>query len=99
MASVSFRNIKKSFGKTDIIHGISFDIRDGEFVVLVGPSGCGKTSLLRLIGGLDLPATLRAGRPVSTPSIRYKLLGLIMRSVPRWVMRAANVGLSGTRRK
>ncbi|NCW39341.1 MAG: TOBE domain-containing protein [Betaproteobacteria bacterium] len=38
MASVSFHNIKKSFGKTDIIHGISFDIRDGEFVVLVGPS-------------------------------------------------------------
>lgn len=41
----------------------------------------------------------RAGRPVSTPSIRYKSLGIIMRSVPRWVMRAANVGLSGQRRK
>jgi multiple sugar transport system ATP-binding protein len=53
MASVSFRNIKKSFGKTDIIHGISFDIRDGEFVVLVGPSGCGKSTLLRMLAGLE----------------------------------------------
>ena len=53
MASVSFHNNKKSFGKTDIIHGISFDIRDGEFVVLVGPSGCGKSTLLRMLAGLE----------------------------------------------
>jgi len=53
MATVSFQNIKKSFGKTDIIHGISFDIRDGEFVVLVGPSGCGKSTLLRMLAGLE----------------------------------------------
>ena len=53
MATVSFKNIKKSFGKTDIIHGISFDISDGEFVVLVGPSGCGKSTLLRMLAGLE----------------------------------------------
>ena len=53
MASVSFRQIKKSFGKVDIIHGISFDIQDGEFVVLVGPSGCGKSTLLRMLAGLE----------------------------------------------
>lgn len=53
MASVSFRNIEKSFGKTKIIHGISFDIHDGEFVVLVGPSGCGKSTLLRMLAGLE----------------------------------------------
>ena len=53
MATVSFRNIEKSFGKTKIIHGISFDIRDGEFVVLVGPSGCGKSTLLRMLAGLE----------------------------------------------
>lgn len=53
MASVSFRQIKKSFGKVDIIHGISFDIHDGEFVVLVGPSGCGKSTLLRMLAGLE----------------------------------------------
>ena len=53
MASVSFRKIEKSFGKTKIIHGISFDIADGEFVVLVGPSGCGKSTLLRMLAGLE----------------------------------------------
>ncbi len=53
MAAVSFRNIEKSFGKTKIIHGISFDISDGEFVVLVGPSGCGKSTLLRMLAGLE----------------------------------------------
>ena len=53
MASVSFRKIEKSFGKIKIIHGISFDISDGEFVVLVGPSGCGKSTLLRMLAGLE----------------------------------------------
>jgi multiple sugar transport system ATP-binding protein len=53
MASVSFREIKKSFGKIEVIHGIGFDIADGEFVVLVGPSGCGKSTLLRMLAGLE----------------------------------------------
>ncbi|HET7525656.1 MAG TPA: ATP-binding cassette domain-containing protein, partial [Burkholderiaceae bacterium] len=53
MASVSFRDIRKSFGKSEVIHGIGFDIADGEFVVLVGPSGCGKSTLLRMLAGLE----------------------------------------------
>jgi len=53
MASVSFRQIQKSFQKAKVIHGISFDIADGEFVVLVGPSGCGKSTLLRMLAGLE----------------------------------------------
>ena len=53
MASVSFSNIKKSFGKIEVIHGIGFQIQDGEFVVLVGPSGCGKSTLLRMLAGLE----------------------------------------------
>ena len=53
MASVTFRNIKKSFGRTDILKGLGFEISDGEFVVLVGPSGCGKSTLLRMLAGLE----------------------------------------------
>ena len=53
MASVSFSNIEKNFGKVKVIHGISFEITDGEFVVLVGPSGCGKSTLLRMLAGLE----------------------------------------------
>src|SRR5688572_19312493 len=53
MASVSFRDVKKDFGKTKVLHGISLDITDGEFMVLVGPSGCGKSTLLRMLAGLE----------------------------------------------
>ena len=53
MASVSFRKIEKAYGKVKVIHGIGFDITDGEFVVLVGPSGCGKSTLLRMLAGLE----------------------------------------------
>ena len=53
MASVTFRDIQKAFGKAKVIHGIGFDIADGEFMVLVGPSGCGKSTLLRMLAGLE----------------------------------------------
>ena len=44
---------RRRFGTTKVIHGIGFDIADGEFVVLVGPSGCGKSTLLRMLAGLE----------------------------------------------
>src|SRR6187200_3052891 len=53
MASVAIRDVRKSFGSTAVIHGVSVNINDGEFVVLVGPSGCGKSTLLRMIAGLE----------------------------------------------
>src|SRR5688572_17031781 len=53
MASVGIREVRKSFGSTEILHGVSIDINDGEFVTLVGPSGCGKSTLLRMIAGLE----------------------------------------------
>ena len=53
MASVAIRDVYKSFGSTQILHGVSVDIDDGEFVTLVGPSGCGKSTLLRMIAGLE----------------------------------------------
>jgi multiple sugar transport system ATP-binding protein len=53
MASVTFQNIQKNYGRVKVIHGIGFTIADGEFVVLVGPSGCGKSTLLRMLAGLE----------------------------------------------
>ncbi len=53
MASVQIRNVEKYFGGTHVIRGVSVDIADGEFAVLVGPSGCGKSTLLRMIAGLE----------------------------------------------
>jgi multiple sugar transport system ATP-binding protein len=53
MASVSLRNVTKSFGALEVLHPLSLEIAHGEFVVLVGPSGCGKSTLLRMIAGLE----------------------------------------------
>ena len=54
MANVSLNNVYKSFGKTEVIHGVSCDIKDGEFIVILGPSGCGKSTVLRMIAGLEV---------------------------------------------
>jgi multiple sugar transport system ATP-binding protein len=53
MASVDIQDVRKRFGGTEVLQGISVDIADEEFVVLVGPSGCGKSTLLRMIAGLE----------------------------------------------
>ncbi|HRO11217.1 ABC transporter ATP-binding protein [Amaricoccus sp.] len=53
MAEVTVRNVKKRYGTVQVMHGVSVDIEDGQFVVLVGPSGCGKSTLLRMIAGLE----------------------------------------------
>src|ERR687886_1978145 len=53
MATVDIREVRKSFGPVEVLHGVNVDISDGEFVVLVGPSGCGKSTLLRMLAGLE----------------------------------------------
>lgn len=53
MATLQIDNVKKRFGKTEVIHGVSIDVNDGEFIVIVGPSGCGKSTLLRMVAGLE----------------------------------------------
>ena len=53
MGNVCIQNIKKSYGRVEVLHGINIDIADGEFVVIVGPSGCGKSTLLRMVAGLE----------------------------------------------
>ncbi|ASW08431.1 ABC transporter ATP-binding protein [Rhizobium sp. 11515TR] len=53
MSGLTIKNVRKSYGAVNIIHGVDVEISDGEFVILVGPSGCGKSTLLRMIAGLE----------------------------------------------
>ena len=53
MGSVTFKDIRKSYGAVEVLHGIDFGIEDGEFCILVGASGCGKSTLLRMLAGLE----------------------------------------------
>src|SRR5579864_993713 len=53
MANVELRNVRKSYGALEVIHGIDVQVADGEFIVIVGPSGCGKSTLLRMVAGLE----------------------------------------------
>jgi sn-glycerol 3-phosphate transport system ATP-binding protein len=53
MAALSFRDVKKAYAGLQVIHGVSMEVKDGEFVVIVGPSGCGKSTLLRMVAGLE----------------------------------------------
>jgi multiple sugar transport system ATP-binding protein len=53
MADVKIVDVRKKYGRTEVVHGVNVDVADEEFVVLVGPSGCGKSTLLRMIAGLE----------------------------------------------
>ena len=53
MASLKIRDVKKSYGDLQVMHGVDLDVEESEFVVFVGPSGCGKSTLLRMIAGLE----------------------------------------------
>ena len=53
MDKLEIKNLSKSFGQSEVLHDISFSVRDGEFLSILGPSGCGKTTILRILIGLE----------------------------------------------
>jgi sn-glycerol 3-phosphate transport system ATP-binding protein len=83
MATVSLRDVRKRYGSTEVIHGVSIDIADGEFVVIVGPSGCGKSTLLRMVAGLE-PITAGtveiAGRVVNDLEPRARDIAMVFQN-------------------
>lgn len=52
---LEIKDVKKSFGETEVLKGVSLAIEEGEFVTFLGSSGCGKTTILRIIAGLEYP--------------------------------------------
>ena len=53
MATITLDNVIKRYGDTQVVHGVSLEVADGELIVIVGPSGCGKSTLLRMVAGLE----------------------------------------------
>lgn len=93
MSTVSFKNVKKSFGSVDVIKGFDFDIQDGEFIAFLGPSGCGKTTCLRMVAGLEKNSSgaISIGdRIVSAPEEKINVppekrnVGMVFQSYAVW---------------
>ncbi len=53
MAEIAVRQVRKTYGKQEVVHGVDLHIASGQFIVILGPSGCGKSTLLRMIAGLE----------------------------------------------
>jgi multiple sugar transport system ATP-binding protein len=83
MGAVSIDNARKSYGNMEVLHGVSVDIADGEFVILVGPSGCGKSTLLRMIAGLEEITSgdiVIGGRVVNTLAPKDRDIAMVFQS-------------------
>ncbi|MCG6902372.1 MAG: sn-glycerol-3-phosphate ABC transporter ATP-binding protein UgpC [Rhodobacter sp.] len=83
MANVALRNLGKTFDKTTVLHDISLEVADGEFVVLVGPSGCGKSTTLRIIAGLEEATTGEveiAGRVVNNLEPKERNIAMVFQN-------------------
>ena len=95
--ALELKNIRKSFGVVDVIHGIDLEIEDGEFVVFVGPSGCGKSTLLRLIAGLDDPTSgdiLLQGQRVNKVPASERGLSMVFQSYALYPHMSVRANLS-----
>ncbi len=77
---VGVHDLRKDFGETPALHGVSLDIAGGELIALLGPSGSGKTTLLRLIAGLDFPTSGRIlfdGEDASAKTVQERNVGFV----------------------
>src|ERR1700682_5108707 len=81
--AASVVGVSKRFGKTSVLENISFDVAEGESLVLLGPSGSGKTTVLRIIAGLEQPYTggvILHGKDVTDLPARERGVGVIFQS-------------------
>ncbi|HJL58655.1 MAG: sn-glycerol-3-phosphate ABC transporter ATP-binding protein UgpC [Pelagibacteraceae bacterium] len=83
MANLELIDLRKSYDKLEVIHGINLQVTDGEFCVLVGPSGCGKSTLLRMIAGLEAiseGSIIIDGKKVNNISAANRGLAMVFQS-------------------
>src|ERR1700722_1047282 len=93
MENLVITNLSKSYGKNEILHAISLEVKAGEFISLLGPSGCGKTTTLRCIAGLERPdpksGEIKLGTQVLSSSTTYvapenRRFGMVFQSYAVW---------------
>jgi ABC-type Fe3+/spermidine/putrescine transport system ATPase subunit len=82
-AAASVAGLSKHFGKTSVLENISFDVAEGEVLVLLGASGSGKTTILRIIAGLEMPLkgkVILHGKDVTDLPARERGVGVIFQN-------------------
>ena len=80
---IEVRNVQVSYGSFEAVHGVSFDVTDGEFFTLLGPSGCGKTTTLRSIAGFETVSggqILLNGRDIAPLSPEERDIGFVFQN-------------------
>lgn len=83
MAFIELRDLRKSFGKTEVVKDLSLDVRKGEFISFLGGSGCGKTTTLRMIAGFETPSSgsiFIDGADMANVSPRKRRLGMVFQN-------------------
>jgi multiple sugar transport system ATP-binding protein len=80
---IEFRNVTKTFGGACVVDDLSFEVRDGEFIVLLGPSGCGKTTTLRMLAGLETATSgdiMISGERINDVPTQHRDLAMVFQS-------------------
>ena len=77
------QDLSKDFGSQEVLHGISFTVKEGEFLSILGPSGCGKTTLLRILLGLeeaDSGRIRKDGEEISSLPPSQRKMGMVFQN-------------------
>jgi putative spermidine/putrescine transport system ATP-binding protein len=83
MAFIELRDLRKSFGKTEVVKDLSLEVKKGEFLSFLGGSGCGKTTTLRMIAGFETPTSgsiFIDGEDMEGVSPRKRKLGMVFQN-------------------
>jgi NitT/TauT family transport system ATP-binding protein len=93
MTFLAFDSVTKRYGATEVVAPFDLDVAEGELVAFLGPSGCGKTTLMRMVGGLEVPSTGRVllrGEVLTRPDRRRGMVFQSYSAFP-WLTVEGNV--------